>query len=251
MALGTKLGIIASSGAGSSFENIYSLDFDGTDDYLTGSSTFSDLNGATNASFSMWLKPISGGSTLRMVFQIGRGSTALNSQCQLFLYEGNRIDFSVNAGGQYGRGDISSITYGSWNHLVIAVDLTHGGTPECQIFVNGADETTGDNMSSVGSFMTATDELYIGESKTGHYNPFNGNIDEFAIWPGTTLTLAQAQAIYNSGAPTDLASFSPAPSHWWRNGDGDTYPNITDNIGSYNLGMINMASGDIETDVPT
>lgn len=249
MALGTNLGILAQSGAGSAFSNVYSLDFDGVDDHLTGSSAFTDLNGLDKASFSMWLKPISGGSTLRMVFQIGYGSTALFSQCQLFLYEGNRIDFSINTSGQYGRGNISSITYGSWNHLVIAVDLA--STDEFKCYVNGVDETVGDNMSSISSFPTATDELYIGESKTGHYNPFNGNIDEFAIWPGTTLTLPQAQAIYNSGAPTDLASFSPAPSHWWRNGDGDTYPNITDNIGAYNLEMVNMVSGDIETDVPT
>ena len=34
-------------------------------------------------------------------------------------------------------------------------------------------------------------------------------------------------------------------------GDGDTYPTIEDNEGSIDLTMTNMASGDIETDVPS
>ena len=41
MALGTKLGIIASSGvAAASFENDYSIAFDGTDDYANGTANF-------------------------------------------------------------------------------------------------------------------------------------------------------------------------------------------------------------------
>tara|TARA_R100001443_G_scaffold60048_1_gene70415 strand:+ start:12 stop:803 length:792 start_codon:yes stop_codon:yes gene_type:complete len=221
--------------------------------HAESNAVYTALNGATNVSFSLWLKPISGGSGLRMVFQIGRGSTGLNSQCQLFLYEGNRIDFSVNASGAYGRGNIGTLTYGSWNHLVVAVDLTHGGGPECQMFLNGADVTIGDNMGTTNSFPTATDELYIGESKTGHYNPLNGNIDEFAIYNGTTLTLAQAQAIYNQGGtakPGDLSTLSPTPTLWYRMGDSDggSGTTLTDAAGSANATLINSAS--YTTDVP-
>ncbi len=237
----------------SGFTNVNSLLLDGVNQYAKSDSVYTTLNGATNVSFSMWVKPISAGSVLRMVFQIGTGSTALNSQCQLWLYEGNRIDFSVGSGGAYGRGNISSITYGSWNHLVVAVDLTHGGNPECQMFVNGADVTTGDNMSTTNSFPTATDELYVGETKTGHYNPFNGNIDEFAIYNGTTLTLAQAQTIYNQGGtakPGDLSALSPSPTLWYRMGDSDggSGTTLTDAAGSANGTLINSASYD--TDVP-
>jgi hypothetical protein len=34
-------------------------------------------------------------------------------------------------------------------------------------------------------------------------------------------------------------------------GDGDTYPTIEDNAGSYDLTMTNMASDDIVEDVPS
>ena len=57
--------------------------------------------------------------------------------------------------------------------------------------------------------------------------------------------------MYNSGAPTDLSSYSTPPTHWWRMGDGDSSPTITDQVGSYNLTMTNMDSADIVTDVPS
>ena len=251
MALGTKLGILASSGV-SAFENIYSIDFDGTDDHLKGGSDFTALNGLEKATFSFWIKPISGGATLRFVFNIGRSSTALNSQVEMWLYEGNRIQADINTSSVFIRGNISSITYGSWNH--IALVLNGGASSNVnkgKIYVNGVNETTSQNLSSFSTFPNASDPLFIGESSTGHYNPFLGNIDEMAIWVGGELSASDISTLYNSGVPTNLSTFSTPPTHWWRNGDGDTYPTITDNIGSYDLTMTNMTSGDIETDVPT
>jgi len=169
------------------------------------------------------VKPISGGSTLRMVFHIGKSSTLQTSQCQLFLYEGNRIDFSVDSTSYYGRGNISSITYGSWNHIAMTVDFA--GSTTFKMYVNGADVTTGHNMSTRSAFATATDEIYVGESKTGYLNPFDGNIDEFAIFPNTVLSASNVTTIYNSGTPNDISSFSP--SIWWRMGDNDSGSGVT------------------------
>jgi len=221
MHLSTNAIIIPTATA--SFSNAYSVDFDGVDDTIISESVYTALNAQTKASFSVWVKPISGSPSLRFIFQIGKGSTALNSQCQLYLYEGSRIDFSIDSGSYYGRGDISAITYGSWNHILVTIDLD--STDEFKVYVNGADETTGDNMSTRSAFATATDELYVGETKTGHYNPFKGNIDEFAIWAGTTLTATDATNIYNSGTPTDISSLSPTT--WWRMGDNDGGSGVT------------------------
>ena len=252
MGLGVKLGNIALSGAAAAFVNEKSIDFDGSDDHLKGGSAFTALNGLEKATFSAWIKPTSDSTTLRFVFQIGRGSTALNSQVEMWLYEGNRIQADINTSGVFIRGNISSITYGSWNHIALVLN---GGastnTDKGKIYVNGVNETTSQNLGSFSTFPNASDPLFIGESSTGHYNPFLGNIDEMAIWVGGELSASDISTLYNSGAPTDLSSFSTPPTHWWRNGDGDTYPTITDQIGSYNLTMTNMASGDIETDVPT
>ena len=221
MHLSTNAIIIPTATA--SFSNAFSTEFDGVDDTIISESVYTGLNGLTKASFSVWVKPISGGSTLRMVFHIGKGSTLQTSQCQLFLYEGNRIDFSIDSTSYFGRGNISAITYGSWNHILVTIDLD--STDEFKIYVNGADETTIDNMGSRSAFATATDEIYVGESKTGYLNPFDGNIDEFAIFPNTVLSASNVTTIYNSGTPNDISSFSP--SIWWRMGDNDGGSGVT------------------------
>ena len=120
MALGTKLGVIALSGVTATpFSNVYSLDFDGTDDYLEGGSNFTSLDGLEKATFSFWIKPTSSATTLRFLFNIGRSSTALNSQVEMWLYQGNRIQADINTSSAFIRGDISSITSFITNKSII------------------------------------------------------------------------------------------------------------------------------------
>ena len=63
-------------------------------------------------------------------------------------------------------------------------------------------------------------------------------------------------ALYNSRSPIDLQvdsddyGSSGNLTHYYRMGDGDTYPTITDNEGSLDGTMTNMTSGDIQTEVP-
>lgn len=195
--------------------------FDGVNDYVQTSSTYSELDGQTKATFSMWIKPTSNTSS-RTVFQIGDGSTSgVKGVCQLWMKEGNRIDFSIESGSYFGRADISSINYGSWNHILIAIDLD--STDEFKCYVNGSDATTLDNLGSRTSFLTAADPLYIGEFTTGQYAPFLGNIDEFAIWSGTDLRNDVA-TIYNGGVPNDLNNNGlTAPTTWYRMGEDSLY----------------------------
>ena len=239
--------------AGGAFSNTRSLSFDGSNDFVQSDATYSKLDGQSKASFSMWLKPITGGTTLRTVFMVGTGSTGLNSQVALFLYEGVRINLNINSATFFGRADISGITYGSWNHLLITVDFD--AAPEFKCFVNGVDATTSDNMSTLTSFPTATESLYLGEFSTGQYTPFLGGIDEFAIWSGVALTSTDVTSIYNSGVPNNLNDsnvVATAPTTWYRMGDGDTFPTITDNgSGGNDATMTNMDSADIVEDVPS
>ena len=231
-------GIIASSSqvAPPAFSNNYSLEFDGVNDYIETDSVFTTLNGVTKASFSIWVKPTTVTSLkAKQVFQIGRGSTGLNSQCNLWMFQDDRIEFVVNTSANYVRGDISSINYDSWNHILVTVDLTlssnHG-----KIYVNGVDETTTQTVGNVSSFPNATDELYIGESKTSQYHPFLGNIDEFGIFANTVLSSSDATAIYNSGTPASLASYSP--DHYYRFEEGSGTATV-DSAGSADATLVN------------
>ena len=76
----------------------------------------------------------------------------------------------------------------------------------------------------------------------------NCRVDELAVW-GSDQS-GNISDIYNSGSTQDLEQLDTPPSHWWRMGDGDTYPNIQDNVGTADFVMYNMTAADIVTDAP-
>ena len=96
-----------------------------------------------------------------------------------------------------------------------------------------------------------TAEFNLG-ARTNGSGVFNGNIDEPAIH-FKELTSGEVTWIYNSGFPKDLTG-GGSPSNlqgWWRMGDGDTYPTLTDNSVNSNDGtMTSMAADDIVVDAP-
>ena len=81
---------------------------------------------------------------------------------------------------------------------------------------------------------------------------YNGSMDEVSVW-NKELTSGEVSEAYNSGSPTNLASHSATANlvGWWRMGDGDTFPTLTDNSTNSNDGtMTQMESGDIQSDSP-
>ena len=103
---------------------------------------------------------------------------------------------------------------------------------------------------STGNINTNNTILFLGDSGLGGFSHvFNGEIDEVSIY-SRGLTQSEVTSIYNGGVPNDVSSISNIEA-WWRMGDGDTFPTLTDNIGSNNGTMTNMTSGNIVTDVPT
>ena len=90
----------------------------------------------------------------------------------------------------------------------------------------------------------------IGRYNNGQNLRNNTKIDEFAIWSSDES--ANIIDIYNSGAPQDLSVLDDPAVHWWRMGDGDTFPFLSDSGTASNLIMTmqNMNVGDIVSDVP-
>tara|TARA_R100001510_G_C7631874_1_gene190605 strand:+ start:536 stop:1378 length:843 start_codon:yes stop_codon:yes gene_type:complete len=232
-----------------SFSNTYSVEMDGTDDYIKTDAIYSALDGGTKASFSVWVKPDSGAPKLEYLFHNPRSGTANQGQFGLVLFEDNSVQLYVQAfNSQRVLGDISYITYGSWNHILVTIDLALSAGNEAKMYINGVDRTTTSAMGTLTNFYNATDKFYIGEEANGGYNPYNGKMDELAIWAGTTLTSSDATTLYNLGVPTNLATFSTPPSNWWRfeEGGGTT---ISDSSGSADATIINQTT--FTTDVPT
>jgi hypothetical protein len=147
----------------------------------------------------------------------------------------------------------------TWQHVLITYD---GGTTGAssgdisnyynrfKLFINGANQNTNNSHGNYGwSGAISGQNLRVGKLVSG--NTLNGEkIDELAIW-GSDQS-ANVSNIYNSGTPFDLSTLTTGPNHWWRMGDGDTYPTLQDSGSAANcvFVMYNMTSADIVSDVP-
>ena len=101
--------------------------------------------------------------------------------------------------------------------------------------------------TSGGTTTTSGLDMRLGARYTTA-NFYEGLMDEVAIWNSDRS--ADVSTIYNSGVPNNLNDLSNAPLSWWRCGDGDTSPTLTDNgTGGENGTMTNFTT--FNTDVPT
>ena len=183
----------------------YSMDFDGTDDYIDcGISTAS-----TDFSFSCWVKH-SGTFAANYRHIAFCSLTTSNIQYGGFCcYHSTGTDLVLGVWNNKGTTQLGT----GWNHIMGVWDDT---TKTCELYLNGALELT----YTVAAYGDISRTLEIGDLITGNYatnfDAWNGNIDEFAYWT-SKLTLSDAISIYNSGTPADLTSLSPIS--WWRMGE--------------------------------
>jgi len=164
----------------------------------------------------------------------------------------NRIQIQTSAG---------SITPNTWQHILITYDGGTTGSSSAdindyysrfKIFIDSVEPTrnnTNNNFGYTGSIDA--DNLRVGRYNTGSYIRNGAKVDELAVWDSDQSS--NISNIYNSGSPFDLSTLTTKPKHWWRMGDGDTYPFIQDNGTEANciFVMNNMTSADIVNDVPS
>ena len=132
---------------------------------------------------------------------------------------------------------------GNWHHALGVNDGT-----DLKIYIDGVLEAT--NSNGGGTMKNGSSNFNIGRrqglANGNHRNYFNGRIDEVAVWNSDQS--ANINSIYSATGPQDLSSLSPVS--WWRCGDGDTSPTLTDNGSESNNGtMENFTT--FSTDVPT
>lgn len=149
---------------------------------------------------------------------------------------------------------------GGWSHFLITYD---GGTTGAssgsindyysrfKIFKDGTQLTAINSNSNYGTTTALSGQnLRVGRYNNRGYMRSNCNVDELAIFDSDQSS--NVSALYNSGTPFDLSTLGTQPKHWWRMGDGDTYPNLQDNGTEANCTfvMYNMTVADIVNDVP-
>lgn len=235
------------AGGISGFSNVYSIDFDGVDDYTEGASEFNSLDGATQATWMFWFKTQA--TTLQYI--ISQWDALDNADRNLRVEitpSSTRVDIYLGQNIAF-RSTSTTINTGTWYHGVVTYNASNTGNQRVKFYLNGSSQSNIGFSGPTSMQANPTSPLTVGKRTAYNFNEFSGNIDEVAIF-SDELTSGEVTTYYNSGVPTDLTGQSDL-IHWWRMGDGDTFPTLTDNVGSYNLTMTNMASGDIEEDVPS
>jgi hypothetical protein len=219
--------------------NAYSVDLDGTDDYIavTPSSSI-DLYG-----FSAWFKSdnvISASSGIKGVL-LGQGGSAY------FLALGGNatgdftnelITIRQSAQNSFAYTSASATIDTNWHHIAAAwstASATTGGDGY-DIYLDGVKVGNAGGTSTPSSPYTLSSAFTIGMRANGAY-PFNGLIDEVAIF-NSTLSASDVATLYNSGVPNDISSLNPVG--WWRMGDNDggTGTTITDQGSGSNDGTL-------------
>jgi len=132
-----------------------------------------------------------------------------------------------------------------WHHLFATYDGTSNANG-LKLYVDGGTPFTA-TASSTGIRSSSFVATTIGGTSGNGALLLNGTIDEPAIWNSDQS--ANASSIYNSGTPSDLNLLSNPPLSWWRCGDLDTAPTLTDRgSGGNDATMQNFTT--FSTDVP-
>ena len=202
----------------------YSVEFDGTNDYMNYALD-ADLGGAIMPSsysdydltFSFWVKPLT--SSDENIFQ---WASVLTSGVPFMLI--STQNSYVNRGF---RSHSTNPTTNAWNHFLISRTASDN---TWRVFLNGNstpiashnDGGTYGNGSNNGD-LSAADKIWLANGYGGYGNVM---IDEFAFWNSDQS--ANLTSIYNSGVPADLSSLTPYSWHRMGDNDSGTGTTITD-----------------------
>ena len=253
LGLGNTLsGGIVPAAAAVGLTNTKSIDFDGVDDMLISSNV--SIAGA--GTLSWWMKTDSLG-TSGSHYIIRFGELASN---YAYISSGDLKFYWMTMGGQLAISSEHRDDYlddGEWHHFVFTASRPGGNNTEAvhKVYLDATEIGTKTSTRDQAPYTPSV--LVIGAAHAGGAAPIPCQIDEYSWWDGVALDADAITALYNSGEPIDLSEDSGDYdnsgdlTHWWRMGDGDTYPTIEDNAGSNDLTMTNMVSGDIEDDAPS
>jgi hypothetical protein len=226
--------------------NQKSVSIDGVDDHIDcGSDTSLDNFWSGGASFQGWFRIESYSNNARFA---DKGawriytSGDVSSNTRVFF----RHEFSTLQG--VWRSTSFNIPHdgSAWIHVRVEYD-SDSDTNDPSIWINNVASTIFEVTTPSGTADSdASDSFLIGESSTSGNN-LHAHVDEVSLWSKTGVT-----GLYNSGLPTDLSDHDDYDTYcisWYRMGDGDTYPTLTDSKGDNDATMVNMASDDIVDDV--
>lgn len=238
-----------SLGTAAAFANTKSILLDGVDDYADcGTNSSLNFERTDAFSYSLWVKRNSIGTNHILLSKMNptgnRRGMFFNLNTSNVIVVLLRTDTSTT-NQRLNIKSTTTIADSNWHHIVFTSDgsSTIGG---CKIYIDGVSDTLNSDGNLSGSIEN-TAPFLIGALSTAPLLPADAIIDEVAVF-NSELTASNVTAIYGTGVPNNLTDLSPLS--WWRCGDGDTSPTLTDNGSASNNGtMTNFTA--FSTDVPT
>lgn len=217
-----------------SLSNTQSIQFNGTDEYMT----VPHDSGINNSTFtiSYWFK-YTGGSSYRNV--VGKRGTSSVGLFQTGIDNNGKVYY---LGGSNLRAHSVAPTINTWNHVAV---VQRTGS-DADIVLNGNTQ----NFAEPAGNTSETGAITIGTVLTGY---FPGYVDEVALFTSALSSSEVAALRDTSGSnpvPANLSALSPWA--WYRMGDSDggTGSTITDLGSGGNDGtLVNTPTH--STDVPS
>jgi hypothetical protein len=207
--------------------NNYSVDFDGTNDYVTISGS-SDLALSFDLTFSLWFNSSSvpGSGAYDYMFSLTDGRST--GKDRAIGITNGQIVLNTYGSGWNMPFTNTSISANTWYHAAAVFTAGTG-----RLYLNGVDKGT----KSLSTNYVSYSRTVIGGMLYSASNHFNGLIDEVSVF-NSVLSASDISDMYNSGAPTDISSLSPVG--WWRMGDNDsgTGTTVTDQGSGGNNGTL-------------
>ena len=178
----------------------YSLDFDGTDDYVQiPHSSSLNISGALTIAAWVYFDSLSG-------YPMIVNKRASTGHAYQFYQNGNKLAFTNGTAAT----STTSLSTGTWYHVAV---VANSGT--ATFYLNGS----ADGSGSIASTMPTNNEnVWLGGMSWAS-NYLNGRLDEVAIFNSALNGTQIASMINGSNEPADISSLSPVS--WWRMGDNN------------------------------
>jgi len=186
------LGLANVLSSSSTPESKYSLDFDGTDDYVD----FNNVLNLSDADFtiSAWVK-LAEATSSNIISKFYDS----NNRWFIRTNSSDKVQCYGKAGTEVFDIESAVVSENEWIHIVHTNDRSDG-TAGAKVYINGS--LSGSAGASATTDLDNNGRLYIGR-QDGVYATLNTKITDVAIW-NAVLDANNVGAIYNGGKPTNL-----------------------------------------------
>jgi len=221
----SSMGKFMGISAPAAYSNTYSIDLDGTNDYMTADGIFDDIS-VSVGTISMWIKlEPTGYNGVLIKADVDKS----NQLGMAYLNSTTKMRFQYKAGGTNKTIDhsVSIEADGNWHHVVVTWDTS---ADQLKGYIDGSQ--VGSTVTGLGTWSGTINAFRVGANSIADNSYVNGHIDQVAIF----TSVVSPSTLYNSGTPYDLSSISNLVGYWEMNEGTGT--SIADSSGTGNTGTL-------------